>query len=96
VIVLFLDSYPIPRLYCDFDDPESPSMMVSMLHVLSIPETPSFIIPRTFPASFTPDARTVRNRLIDWIAQEALAGDLDAAEWVLLSAISKTYGNFTG
>jgi len=71
-------------------------MMVSTLHVLSIPETPSLIISRTFPASFTPDTRTVRKKLIDWIAQEALAGDSDAAEWVLLSAISKTYGKSTG
>ncbi|KIK69074.1 hypothetical protein GYMLUDRAFT_35119 [Collybiopsis luxurians FD-317 M1] len=33
--------------------------------------------------------RTLRSELISWIADEALAGDADAAEWVLLSVISR-------
>lgn len=33
--------------------------------------------------------QTLRNELILWIADEALAGDRDAAEWVLLSVISR-------
>ncbi|KAJ3783713.1 hypothetical protein GGU11DRAFT_783438 [Lentinula aff. detonsa] len=32
---------------------------------------------------------TLRRELVSWIADESLAGDMDAAEWVLLSAISR-------
>ena len=31
----------------------------------------------------------VRTQLIEWIAEEALGGDLDAAEWVLLACIAR-------
>ncbi|KAF9073610.1 mini-chromosome maintenance replisome factor-domain-containing protein [Rhodocollybia butyracea] len=35
------------------------------------------------------DIKILRNELISWIADESLAGDKDAAEWVLLSIISR-------
>ncbi|KAH7927729.1 hypothetical protein BV22DRAFT_1084528 [Leucogyrophana mollusca] len=36
-------------------------------------------------------AGELRDELIDWIASEALGGDRDAAEWVLLSVIAKVH-----
>ncbi|KAJ3562296.1 hypothetical protein NP233_g9665 [Leucocoprinus birnbaumii] len=73
----------------DFDQSEEPEEAPT-LHVLYTRETPATIVPRSFPAPLAPDARTVRDGLITWIADEALGGDRDAAEWVLLSIISKT------
>ena len=31
----------------------------------------------------------IRSQLIEWIAEEALSGDLAAAEWVLLACIAR-------
>ncbi len=33
----------------------------------------------------------VREELLDWIADEALGGDRDAAEWVLLACVARVY-----
>lgn len=33
----------------------------------------------------------VREELLDWIAEEALGGDRDAAEWVLLTCVARVY-----
>jgi hypothetical protein len=38
--------------------------------------------------------QTLRDDLISWIANEGLAGDKDAAEWVLLNIIGKVYVGF--
>ncbi|KAF5383453.1 hypothetical protein D9757_006108 [Collybiopsis confluens] len=46
---------------------------------------PLDIIKRTSEDS----VQSLRSELISWIADEALAGDQDAAEWVLLSVISR-------
>lgn len=35
---------------------------------------------------------SVYDDLVDWIAEEGLAGDRDVAEWVLLACISRVYG----
>ncbi|KAI0798102.1 mini-chromosome maintenance replisome factor-domain-containing protein [Abortiporus biennis] len=48
-------------------------------------------VSRPFPVSGTSyTSETVRLSLLRWLAQEALSGDLDAAEWVLLTAIART------
>ncbi|EKM82874.1 hypothetical protein AGABI1DRAFT_104708 [Agaricus bisporus var. burnettii JB137-S8] len=65
---------------------------VPTLHVLFARPTPPTIIPRTFPATFTPSQlKTTRDALLTWIADESLGGDTHAAEWVLLSAIARTH-----
>lgn len=84
-----LTKEPLHRAWLDHDE-ELEEDQVPTLHVQSTRPTPSTIILRTFPASLAPDVRTVRNQLVDWIAEEALGGDKDAAEWVLLSAIART------
>ena len=40
--------------------------------------------------SLPPAVRDVRESLISWLSIEALGGDTDAAEWVLLSCIGQT------
>ena len=61
---------------------------------------PSFV-PTTTPVSDAPSGKgkeraisqmrpeEVRTQLIQWIADEALGGDCDAAEWVLLACIAR-------
>ncbi|KAG6910910.1 hypothetical protein DXG01_006593 [Tephrocybe rancida] len=61
--------------------------LVPTLHVLFSQTVPSTIIPRVYPS--TSYSKDLRNELIAWIADTALAGDRDAAEWVLLSTISR-------
>ncbi|KAI0713283.1 mini-chromosome maintenance replisome factor-domain-containing protein [Earliella scabrosa] len=41
------------------------------------------------PAPVAQDTTQVRTELIDWIAEEALGGDKEAAEWVLYSCIAR-------
>ncbi|KAF8964094.1 putative alanine racemase-domain-containing protein [Flammula alnicola] len=63
---------------------------VPTLHVLFSTPIPSTIVPRLFPEpSIIPTIKTLREELIKWIADEGLAGDQVAAEWVLLSAIAR-------
>lgn len=33
----------------------------------------------------------VRDELLEWIASEALGGDRDTAEWVLLASLARVY-----
>ncbi|KAJ7702444.1 putative alanine racemase-domain-containing protein [Mycena rosella] len=70
---------------------ESPNAVpVPTLHVLFSRPLPLTIAPRVFP--YYPVVSTfpaLRDELVSWIADEGLAGDKDAAEWVLLSIIAK-------
>ncbi|KAJ7470418.1 putative alanine racemase-domain-containing protein [Mycena latifolia] len=70
---------------------ESPNALpVPTLHVLFSRELPPTIAPRVFPyCPVVSTLQTFRGKLISWIANEGLAGDKDAAEWVLLSIIAK-------
>jgi hypothetical protein len=72
---------------------ESPNVLpVPTLHVLFSRPLPLTISPRIFPYSSDGSTfQTLRDQLISWIADEGLAGDKDAAEWVLLSIIAKVY-----
>ncbi|KAG6878774.1 hypothetical protein C0993_008073 [Termitomyces sp. T159_Od127] len=64
-----------------------PPVLVPTLHVLFSQPVPPTIVPRVYPSM--PHSKEIRDELIAWIADTSLAGDLDAAEWVLLSIISR-------
>lgn len=69
-------------------DRDSP-LEVPTLHVLFFrPLDP--LTSSTYPAADL-EASQIRDELIAWIADEALAGDKDAAEWVLLASIARVY-----
>ena len=70
------------RLNTESDTPAE----VPTLHVLfSRLHGPSLVL-RSYPS---PAAVQIRNELVNWIASEALGGDIDAAEWVLLTSIAR-------
>ncbi|CAA7267982.1 unnamed protein product [Cyclocybe aegerita] len=67
----------------------TPSNVVT-LHVLFSITIPSSVIPRLFPdSSLIPTIKSLREEIIQWIADEGLAGDRYAAEWVLLCAVAR-------
>ncbi|KAH9049897.1 mini-chromosome maintenance replisome factor-domain-containing protein [Lactarius hengduanensis] len=61
------------------------SIIVPTLHVLFVREYHLNI----FEASPDPSQHHVREELLSWIADEALGGDRDAAEWVLLTCVAR-------
>lgn len=61
--------------------------LVPTLHVLFSQPVPSTLVPRTYPSDAL--AKGIRDDLITWIAEQGLAGDREAAEWVLLCTIAK-------
>ncbi|KAJ7349355.1 mini-chromosome maintenance replisome factor-domain-containing protein [Mycena albidolilacea] len=70
-------------------EPEN-DVLVPTLHVLFSRPLPLPLAPRIFPYSpVVSNLDTLRDELISWIATEGLAGDKDAAEWVLLNIIAK-------
>ncbi|KAJ7070358.1 putative alanine racemase-domain-containing protein [Mycena belliarum] len=81
----------ILTMECMTADLESPNVApVPTVHLLFSRHLPLTISPRVFPYSpATTTFQTLREELISWIADEGLAGDRDAAEWVLLSIIAK-------
>jgi hypothetical protein len=60
---------------------------VPTLHVLFIREHRLDIFV-ALPDPFRPQ---IREELLSWIAEEALGGDRDAAEWVLLTCVARVY-----
>ena len=67
-------------------------MSVPTLHVISSRSMPITILSRIFPdLSLLPSIKTLREGLISWIANEGLAGDHIAAEWILLCTIARVY-----
>ncbi|KAF8636535.1 hypothetical protein AX17_003347 [Amanita inopinata Kibby_2008] len=70
-------------------DVDLPSVtLVPTLHVLFSKPVPSSIILQRHSLP-TLQLTDLRQELIDWIADEALAGDKNAAEWILLCAIAR-------
>ncbi|CAL1703945.1 unnamed protein product [Somion occarium] len=76
----------------------SDQIEVPTLHVLFISPDDYSSVTRSYPSSNTsdepstttsPDVMQVRDQLLNWIAQEALGGDRDAAEWILLMSIAR-------
>ena len=65
---------------------------VPTFHVVFLLSLPTTIIPRKYPsASLIPTIKTLREELIQWVADEALAGDTIAAEWIILSIFSRVW-----
>ncbi|KDR81393.1 hypothetical protein GALMADRAFT_134836 [Galerina marginata CBS 339.88] len=63
---------------------------VPTIHVLFTIPIPSTIIPRSFPdPSILLTVETIRKELIQWVANEGLAGDCLLAEWVFLCALAR-------
>ncbi|PCH38721.1 hypothetical protein WOLCODRAFT_115930, partial [Wolfiporia cocos MD-104 SS10] len=76
---------------------------VPTLHVLFTRPHPGTLLSRPYPLSDAQDdtmqkseaaacksrASQVRSELIEWMAEEALGGDRQAAEWVLLASIAR-------
>ncbi|KAI0284000.1 mini-chromosome maintenance replisome factor-domain-containing protein [Russula aff. rugulosa BPL654] len=69
------------RFLTDSDEP----IIVPTLHVLFVRDDPLNIL----EAPKDPTEQDVREELLDWIADEALGGDRDAAEWVLLACVAR-------
>jgi hypothetical protein len=64
-------------------------VVVPTLHVLFVREHRLDIL----EAPKGPIQQQVREELLDWIADEALGGDRDAAEWVLLACVARVYAS---
>jgi len=70
----------------DTNDPKT----VPTLHVLFHRAHPITILPFSFPLPLPQGSVSdLRKELIEWIAREALADDLDAAEWILLCCLAR-------
>ncbi|KAJ6500365.1 mini-chromosome maintenance replisome factor-domain-containing protein [Mycena sanguinolenta] len=72
-------------LETDHDPPQVPTLHVLFSRTLPLP-----MVPRTFP--YSPGKSSIealRDELLSWIATEGLAGDKDAAEWILLNIIGR-------
>lgn len=65
----------------DSDEP----IIVPTLHVLFVRDDSLDIL----GAPKDPIGQDIRQELLDWIADEALGGDRDAAEWVLLACVAR-------
>lgn len=72
----------LPRMDIEGESPPD----VPTLHVLFTSSHQRSVVQRPYP---TASSSSVRQELIDWIASEALGGDVDAAEWVLLASIAR-------
>lgn len=77
---------------------------VPTLHALFVRKVPKTLLPFQYPISlpqpekantadgvpsYKDDVESLRNELIDWVAEQALCGDREAAEWVLMVAVSR-------
>ena len=62
-------------------------MVVPTLHVLFVREDRLNIL----EAPKDSIEQSVREELLDWITSEALGGDRDAAEWILLTCVARVY-----
>lgn len=87
-----VSSFPSPAItahtaHTRLDMEDAPPVDVPTLHVLFTRAHPPPLLARPFPAP----PPSVRDALIAWIAEEALGGDTDAAEWVLLASIAQVY-----
>ena len=64
-------------------------MIVPTLHVLFVREHRLDI----FGAPISPIEQHIREELLEWVANEALGSDRDAAEWVLLACVARVYAS---
>ena len=75
----FLTCYLLSLSIEDDSSPEVPVLHVLCYQAASASPTLTNVDP------------SVRADLIDWISSEALGGDNDAAEWLLLQLVSKAF-----
>ena len=64
-------------------------MTVPTLHVLFVRDHRLDI----FEAPKSAIEQHIREELLQWITNEALGGDRDAAEWVLLACVARVYAS---
>ncbi|KAK7693128.1 hypothetical protein QCA50_002694 [Cerrena zonata] len=76
------DQIEVPTLHVLFTAPEQNSSIIRP-YPASKPEVHPSVNSQPF------DTLKVREQLIDWIAEEALNGDREAAEWILLASIAR-------
>jgi hypothetical protein len=81
--LLFL-SEGYDSMACDSDAHEE--IEVPTLHVFFSRAVPAATTTQAYPVS---NAEDIRNELLDYIAEESLGGDRQAAEWLLLGLIAK-------
>ena len=62
---------------------------VPTLHVLFTRPQKLDVLPT--PGIHTTATEALQKELVSWIAEEALGGDQDAAEWVLLASIARVF-----
>ncbi|PPQ66893.1 hypothetical protein CVT26_009833 [Gymnopilus dilepis] len=86
-VMSFIGILTFEPLHANIDYPDP--VNVPTLHVLFMSPLPSTIVPRAFPDSTLSTVGALRQELIRWIADEALAGDLIASEFVLLCSIAR-------
>lgn len=79
------------------------NLKILTLHTLFSVQHPPVLVPfKYFPPNdvtsscpphdqMDPSPSTIKDELIQWISDEALGGDRDAALWVLLVAIARVY-----
>jgi len=85
-LVNFVGILTLEEEHYEVNESNEPSLLLPTLHVLFHKPLAKSIAPREYPMpNFT---SSIRNALLNWLAEEALQGDLDAAEWVLLGCIS--------
>lgn len=83
----------VPTLHVIFYVPEAPSFKQ---YAFPISESAGLLSPNGEVPDMlqgpvgTPRPEIIRDALVNWIANEALGGDLEAANWVLLAIISRT------
>ncbi len=74
------------RELSEMNESDESNFLFPTLHVLFYQPLPKSVVPRNYPMpNFKP---STRNALLRWLADEALQGDSDAAEWILLGCIS--------
>ncbi|KAI0362760.1 hypothetical protein OH77DRAFT_1585098 [Trametes cingulata] len=80
-----------PTLHVLFTQPHTPTVLSRPFPRVErpIPEAHVVSADKHMPERVAEDNNQIREELISWIADEALGGDRVAAEWVLLSCISR-------
>jgi hypothetical protein len=81
----------VPTLHVLYSRQHNSTLQQFRYPMVSIPSRPNGDeSPALKAAEGSSPAERVRTALTKWIAREALAGDEFAAEWLLLSTISRT------
>lgn len=77
--------FPLPELVRVVTETEAGAVVIPVLHVTLV-EVPPNNIPSGPRGS---EIATIYESLLDWVSQEALAGDRDAAELIVLCSLAR-------